>query len=100
MTRVTEKELAAAWGVTPRTLQNMRAEGRGPAFVQPSPRKVFYRSADIEAFEESVRMLKKPGAKSTIKRAASAIELIAAKAKPEARATLEKILGDLKALLA
>lgn len=99
MTRITEKELAEAWGVTTRTLQSMRADGRGPAYVQPSPRKVFYRPADIEAYEESVRLLKKPNAKGTIKRAAGALELLAAKAKPEAKATLDKILLDLRALI-
>lgn len=100
MTRVTESELAKRWGITPRTLQNMRNEGRGPAYVQPSPRKVFYFQSDIEAYEESVRMLKKPGTKATIKRAAGAIDLLAGKAKPEAKATLEKIRDDLRALLA
>ena len=100
MTRVTETELAQRWGITPRTLQNMRNEGRGPAYVQPSPRKVFYREADIAAYEEEVRMLKKPGMKATIKRAAGALDLLAGKAKPEAKATLEKIRDDLRALLA
>lgn len=100
MTRITEKELAKRWDVTPRTLQSMRADGKGPAYVQPSPRRVFYFEADIQAYEESVRMLKKPGTKATIKRAAGALELLAAKAKPEAAATICKIRDDLRALLA
>jgi hypothetical protein len=93
-------ELAARWDVTTGTLQNMRNEGRGPAYVQPSPRKVFYFLTDIEAYEESVRMLKKPGLKATIKRAAGAIDVLSGKAKPEAKATLEKIRDELRALLA
>lgn len=98
--RLTEAELAARWELTTRTLQNMRNDGKGPAYVQPSPRKVFYRLDAVEAYEEEVTMLKKPGVKATIKRAAGALELLATKAKPEAAATISKIRDDLRALLA
>lgn len=100
MTRITEAELAARWDVTPRTLQMWRKAGEGPAFVRLGPRKVFYRMEDIDSYEAAVTMNKKPGWKVTIKRAASAIDVMASKAvKPEAKAVFANIRDDLRALL-
>lgn len=99
MTRVTEADLAKRWDMTIRTLQNMRNTGRGPAYVQLSPKKGFYWLCDIESYEESVRVLQKPRSKATIKRAASTLELLASKAKPEAATTILKIRDDLRTLI-
>lgn len=100
MTRVTEAELAKRWDITPRTLQTWRKTGEGPAFVRLGPRKVFYREEAIDAYELEATVNKRPGWKATIKRAAGALDVLASKAgKPEAKATLEKIRDDLRALL-
>lgn len=54
MTMLTEKELAARWKVTTRTLKSWRASGKGPAFVEIGETKgVRYRVSDIEAYEAS-----------------------------------------------
>ncbi len=100
MKRITEAELAQRWDITPRTLQTWRKTNQGPAFVRLGPRKVFYREDAIEAYELEATVNKRPGWKATIKRAAGAIDVLATKAtKPEAKATLEKIRNDLRALL-
>ena len=99
MTRLTTPELAARWNVTVRTLELYRRSGEGPAFVRLGPRNVYYPMSDVLAYEEANTMNRKPGWKATIKRAAGALDLLAAKAKPEARGTLESIRNDLRALL-
>jgi len=48
------KLLARRWGISPRTLDRWRREGRGPMFVKMGGR-VSYRLDDIEAFEASRR---------------------------------------------
>lgn len=50
MERLTERELAARWRVSVRTLQNWRWIGRGPRFLKIGAR-VLYPIAEIEAFE-------------------------------------------------
>lgn len=50
MERLTEKELAARWRVSVRTLQNWRWMGRGPRYLKIGAR-VLYARADVEAFE-------------------------------------------------
>lgn len=50
-----QDEVAARWGLSPRTLEAWRSEGRGPAFLKIGGR-VHYRLEDIEAWEaEQVR---------------------------------------------
>lgn len=48
--RLTSHELASIWGISPSTLVNWRATGRGPRFVKIG-RAVRYRMSDIIAFE-------------------------------------------------
>ena len=43
-----ETDAAHALGLTPRTLQNWRWNGQGPAFVRVSSRCVRYRVEDLE----------------------------------------------------
>lgn len=51
-----QDELAARWGLSPRTLEAWRSEGRGPAFLKIGGR-VHYRLEDIEVWEsEQVRL--------------------------------------------
>jgi hypothetical protein len=47
-----QKELARRWGISHRTLERWRSEGRGPAYLKLGGR-VLYRLPDIEAFEHS-----------------------------------------------
>jgi hypothetical protein len=48
--RLCQKDLARRWGLSTRTLERWRMEGRGPAFMKLGGR-VIYRAEDIEAFE-------------------------------------------------
>lgn len=52
MTFVTQRELAARWHISPRTLEQWRWLGRGPKFVKIGAR-VLYRLADVEDYEAS-----------------------------------------------
>lgn len=49
---LSQKELARCWGISHRTLERWRAQGRGPAYLKLGGR-VLYRLPDIEAFEHS-----------------------------------------------
>lgn len=51
--QLSERQLAARWGVTPRTLQNWRAAGKGPPFLELGINTIRYRLEDIEAYEKS-----------------------------------------------
>ena len=57
--RYTTKEAAALLHRSPRTLEDWRADGRGPAFIRDG-QTVLYREDAIEAWEES--HLVRPGA--------------------------------------
>jgi hypothetical protein len=46
-----ERELAARWGASPRTLQRWRAELCGPPFLRIGGR-ILYRLTDVMAFED------------------------------------------------
>ncbi len=46
---------AAYLDVSPRTLEKMRHEGRGPAFLKISPRCVKYRLRDLDEWLKSMR---------------------------------------------
>ena len=50
----TEAELAERWGISTRTLQRWRRDGRGPDFLRIG-RRVIYPLADIAAFEDAAR---------------------------------------------
>ena len=45
-----ERDLAERWGVSPKTLQRWRSEGRGPMYLKLSKR-VVYPLDQIQAFE-------------------------------------------------
>ena len=45
-----EVELAKRWGISPKTLQRWRSEGRGPRYLKLSKR-VVYPVDEIEAYE-------------------------------------------------
>lgn len=45
-----QKQLARRWGLSPRTLERWRCQGRGPDYFKLVGR-VSYRLSDVEAFE-------------------------------------------------
>lgn len=47
---IREDSAAEALGVSPRTLQRWRVEGRGPAFIKIGPKAVGYTEADLREF--------------------------------------------------
>ena len=49
-------EVARVLGISPRTLEGMRQEGRGPAYVRISSKCVRYRRSDLERFLTRVRV--------------------------------------------
>lgn len=51
MVRLTPRETSALTGLAPKTLESMRAEGRGPGFLKIG-RRVAYRLADVLDFIE------------------------------------------------
>ena len=104
MKRLTEKELAARWGMTHRTLQGWRATGKGPAFIRIGERSIFYRIEDVEAYE-AASVVGKPiapdGWDNTVKRAAAALDIVAKQAKTaKTRTTLIGLRDELRGLLA
>ena len=46
-------ELAARWGMSPKTLERWRCESIGPVYLR-LPGRVRYRLSDIEAYERDV----------------------------------------------
>lgn len=57
---LTESDAAENLGVTLRNLREMRYRGKGPAYVQVSPRNVRYRVEDLERYASDA--LKQPEA--------------------------------------
>ncbi|PWR02380.1 hypothetical protein DKT77_12650 [Meridianimarinicoccus roseus] len=51
---LTQRELAARWRVSPRTLERWRAEGYGPAWLTIGG-SIRYRLADVLTFERAQR---------------------------------------------
>lgn len=99
MSRLNEKDLAARWGMTTRTLQGWRTKGIGPAYIRIGERSIFYRAEDVEAYEESCRV-KTKDYRATVQRAASALDLLAKQAKTEKQQqTLSNLRDELRALL-
>ena len=47
---INEQELSERWGISPKTLQRWRSEGRGPRYLKLSKR-VTYLVEEIQAFE-------------------------------------------------
>ncbi len=104
MKRLTEKDLATRWDMSPRTLQGWRKKGIGPAFIQIGERSIFYRLEDVDAYEEANIVGKLPsepdGWRQAMTRAASAFDTLAKKAGPKASITLGSLRDELRALLA
>ena len=100
---LTEKELAARWKLTIRTLQGWRSKGIGPRYVRLGKRSIYYRLEDVEAYEKAnVAGNPRPpeGWDLTVKRAAGALDVLAQQAKtPKAQATLATLRDDLRAIL-
>ena len=51
MEMLSEKDLAARWGVTQKTLQVWRTEGDGPKFITLGKNTIRYRMDDVLAYE-------------------------------------------------
>jgi hypothetical protein len=51
---IPERDLAVRWGKSIRTLQRLRRDGHGPAFLRIGG-CIYYLAADIEAFEQASR---------------------------------------------
>lgn len=105
MKRLTEKELAARWGMTHRTLQGWRATGKGPAFIRIGERSIFYREEDVLAYEASSIVggpaTEPEGWRDAMRRSAGAFDLLSKQAKtPKAKATLTGLRDELRTLLA
>ncbi|MGL4297312.1 MAG: helix-turn-helix transcriptional regulator [Aestuariivirga sp.] len=100
---LTEKELAARWKLTIRTLQGWRSKGLGPRYVRLGERSIFYRSEDVEAYEKANvagNPLPPEGWDLTVKRAAGALDVLAQQAKTQkAQATLATLRDDLRAII-
>lgn len=99
----TEKELAARWRITTRTLQGWRSRGIGPRFIRIGERSILYTAEDVARYEAANIVGKPPapdGWESTVRRAAGALDMLAGQAKtPKARSTLEGLRDELRALL-
>lgn len=98
-----ERELAARWKLTIRTLQGWRSKGIGPRYVRLGERSIFYRSEDVEAYEKANvagNPLPPEGWDLTVKRAAGALDVLAQQAKTtKAQDTLATLRDDLRAIL-
>lgn len=103
MKLLTEKDLAARWSLTTRTLQMQRRDGEGPTFLQIGERSVRYRAEDVEAYEKAKRVgshAEPDGWRDAMKRAAGALDVLAKQAKtPKAKQTLASLRDELRALL-
>jgi len=58
---LTEAELAKRWGISPRTLQLWRREGKGCPFITIGNHTIRYRMEDVLAYEKK-RLATKGGA--------------------------------------
>lgn len=47
-----QKELAARWGISPRTLERWRSQKTGPPWIELGGR-VIYRTEDVLAYEQA-----------------------------------------------
>ena len=60
-TNLNEKQLCEVLGISPKTAQAWRHEGRGPAYYKLGTRLVRYREEDVLAFIEKGRVEALPG---------------------------------------
>lgn len=100
MTRFTETELAERWGITTRTLQGWRKAKKGPRFMNIEGVRIFYREEDVLAYENQSVVETTKDWRGPVKRAASALDVLAKRAAtPEATKTLSGLRDELRALL-
>ena len=50
---LSQRELAARWRISPRTLERWRAQKIGPPWLRLGARRVAYRLSDVLAFERA-----------------------------------------------
>lgn len=101
MKRLTEIELSQRWDITTRTLQSWRKAKKGPPFIRIGERSLFYREEDVLAYENECVVDDRPDWRGPVKRAASALDVLAKRAAtPEAQKTLSSLRDELRALLA
>jgi hypothetical protein len=99
--RLTEDQLAQVWGISPRTLQDWRTKGLGPAYIRIGRNTVLYRQEDVEAYEASKLQGELPDAwRASMKRAASVIDMAACwKVGAEKQGVLHAVRDELRAHL-
>lgn len=96
-----EEELAARWQITTRTLQGWRKDKKGPAFIVIGNGTIRYRVEDVLAYETKSKANTEPEWRGPVKRAASALDVLAKRAvTPEAKKTLSGLRDELVSLLA
>ena len=96
---VSEKELAARWGCTVRTLRGYRADGVGPQFVRIGFKSISYRLADVLAYEDqhTTGGVIPARAQRLLTRSADAFEaMLKWPMKDDARALLTSLLTDIR----
>jgi predicted DNA-binding transcriptional regulator AlpA len=100
MKQLTEKDLATRWSVTTRTLQGWRKTGAGPKFIRIGERSIFYRAADVEAYEAAHVVGREEVWRAPVKRAAGAFDVLSKGAKmARQKAMLANLRDELRALL-
>lgn len=106
MKRLTEKDLAARWGLTDRTLQKWRRLEVGPAYIVIGQHTILYREEDVLAYERARRQggesLPEPeGWRNAMKRAAACLTTVSkwTNVTPEARSAVMGIRDELRGLL-
>lgn len=96
---ISEKELAARWKCTARTLRNYRTDGDGPQFVRIGPKSVAYRLDDVLAYEDqrTAGGMIPARAQRLLTRSADAFEaMLKWPMKDDARALLTSLLTDIR----
>ncbi|CAB4135096.1 hypothetical protein UFOVP275_73 [uncultured Caudovirales phage] len=100
MKQLTERDLAERWSITTRTLQLWRKSGAGPKFIRIGERSIFYRMADVEAYESASVVGREEVWRSPVKRAAGAFDVLSKGAKmAKQKAMLANLRDELRALL-
>ena len=100
MKHLTEKDLAARWSMTTRTLQSWRKEKKGVKFVRLAERSIVYREEDVIAYENAHTVGREEHWRAPCKRAASAFDALSKGAKKAAqRAVLAGFRDELRAAL-
>lgn len=100
---LTEKDLAARFQLTTRTIRKWKTEGTGPASIELGDRSLRYRLADVLAYEDrrSTGGAIPADARRGLLRAVEMLDIIDGwKVAAPAREQIGKVRGELRALLA